>query len=56
MISSICVKFPDASLTAIIFLKSLAKRRVVSAVILTPVLPGTLYNTIGSFVAEAMAL
>ena len=42
MMSSICEMFPDASLMAITFLKSRAIRKVVSAVILTPVRPGTL--------------
>ena len=56
MISSICVILPDASLMAITLLKSRAMRKVVSAVIFTPVRPGTLYNTIGSSVASAIAL
>ena len=42
MISSICVMLPDASLIATMFLKSRARRKVVSAVMFTPVRPGTL--------------
>ena len=47
---------PDASLIAITFLKSRAIRNVVAAVMLTPVRPGTLYNTMGNSVASAIAL
>ena len=56
IISSICVILPDASLIATTLLKSRAIRNVVSAVIFTPVRPGTLYNTMGSSVASAIAL
>ncbi len=38
---------PLASLIAIIFLNSFAKRKVVSAVMFEAVRPGTLYNIIG---------
>ena len=54
--SSNWVIFPLASLTATIFSKSRAKRNVVSALMLTPVRPGTLYNTTGTGEASAMAL
>ena len=56
MMSSICVISPDASFTAITFLNSLAMRRVVSADMFTPVLPGTLYSIMGSLEACAIAL
>ena len=42
IISSTCSKLPLASLIAMIFSQSLAKRTVVSALRFTPVRPGTL--------------
>lgn len=42
MMSSIWVMFPEASLMATMLSKSRARRRVVSAVMFTPVRPGTL--------------
>ncbi|MNT48966.1 hypothetical protein D3C72_1857840 [compost metagenome] len=55
-ISLNCAKFPEASLMATIFEKSLASRNVVCAVILLPVRPGTLYKITGSGEAFETAL
>ena len=44
---------PEASLTAIMFLKSFANFSVVSALIFEAVLPGTLYKMIGKSVEFA---
>ena len=56
IISFICSIFPDASFIPIILLQSAASRKVVSGSIFTPVRPGTLYKTMGSSVASAIAL
>jgi hypothetical protein len=48
-------KLPEASLIATIFWKSFAKRTTVSAVIDTPVRPGTLYKIIGRGLSLAIA-
>ena len=56
IISSTCSRLPLASFIATIFLQSRASLTVVAAVMLTPVRPGTLYNTTGNFVAPAIAL
>jgi hypothetical protein len=48
--------FPLASLMPLMFSISLARRIVVAAAILLPVLPGTLYKITGFVVDEAIAL
>ena len=55
-ISIICCIFPEASLTATRFLKSVASFTVVSAHMFVPVRLGTLYMITGKGLTFAMAL
>jgi hypothetical protein len=51
-----CIMLPLASFIPATFSHSCARRKVVSAVILLPVRPGTLYKITGSGEAAAIAL